>query len=159
MKKNDDVLIAAGVAALVLLSGAGAATAVYTMTRGLRNNNPGNIRRGANWQGMAATQTDSAFIQFLTPEYGIRAIAKLMQTYQKLGLQTIRQIINRWAPPTENNTDAYIAAVSRDMGIGPDTVLLYAASLPRLITAIIRHENGVQPYDAATIVKGIQLAA
>ena len=51
--------------------------------RGERNNNPGNIRHGSKWQGLSAQQTDPSFCQFVSPEYGIRAIYKLLQTYQK----------------------------------------------------------------------------
>ena len=79
------------------------------IARGERNNNPGNIRHGAKWQGLASTQTDKDFCQFISPEYGIRAIYKLIQTYQKkYGLNTIKTIIYRYAsflydisPPTK----------------------------------------------------------
>lgn len=53
------------------------------IARGERNNNPGNIRHGSKWQGLSAEQTDKDFCQFISPEYGIRAIYKLLQTYQK----------------------------------------------------------------------------
>lgn len=88
------------------------------IARGERNNNPGNIRHGAKWQGLASTQTDKDFCQFISPEYGIRAIYKLIQTYQnKYGLNTIKSIIYRYAPPNENNTLGYIERVSKEIGI------------------------------------------
>jgi hypothetical protein len=125
--------------------------------RGIRNNNPGNLRHGEKWQGMAAEQTDAAFITFISPEYGIRAMVKLFATYRdRYGLTSIRDIITRYAPSSENNTEAYIAAVAKEIGmakdanIGPD-------DMPGFITAVIRHENGQQPYSAATIAAGIAL--
>lgn len=144
--------------AVALLGGGG--LAVYNSTRGLRNNNPGNIRHGANWDGMAADQTDDDFITFVSPEYGIRAMAKLLKNYQSLyGLNTIASIINRWAPPGENDTASYIRSVAAMMGIAPDTPLtLNVAALQALVPAIIKHENGLQPYDSGTLARGIALA-
>jgi len=127
--------------------------------RGIRNHNPGNIRRGGDqWQGMAAEQTDPEFVQFIAPEYGIRAMAVVLNNYRTLyGRNTIRKIITRWAPPVENDTDAYINSVARSLGVGPDDQLSVAHT-PALIAAIIRHENGIQPYDVALIDYGVQLA-
>lgn len=126
--------------------------------RGIRNNNPGNIRHGQDWQGMAPEQTDRDFVQFITPEMGIRALAKVLATYESRGLRTVRTIISRWAPPEENDTESYIAAVSKEVGVNPDTPLESALHLPRLMQAIIRHENGQQPYTDDQIAKGIALA-
>ena len=89
-------------------------------TRGIRNNNPGNIRLGAGWQGMADEQTDHDFVVFKAPEWGIRAIAKILLSDARNGITNVRGIINRWAPPVENNTDAYIAAVSNQLQVNPD---------------------------------------
>jgi hypothetical protein len=76
--------------------------------RGIRNHNPGNIRRnGDPWQGLAKDQTDREFFTFQSAVYGIRALARLLITYQdKYGLCTIETIIGRWAPAVENNTKA-----------------------------------------------------
>lgn len=82
------------------------------MTRGIRNNNPANIRKGDKWQGMAAQQTDKAFVQFSSMEWGVRALIKTLYTYvTKHDRHTIEQIINAWAPPHENNTLAYINTI------------------------------------------------
>src|SRR5574337_804815 len=85
-----------------------------TPSRGIRNNNPGNIRKSSEpWRGLAAAkdQKDPAFFTFETPEWGIRAMAVILRTYQtKYGLRTIRAIIGRWAPSAENDTDAYVDA-------------------------------------------------
>jgi hypothetical protein len=132
-------------------------------TRGIRNNNPGNIDRNATkWQGMAADQSgDPRFIVFKTPQYGIRAIARLILTYQNQhGLNTIRKIIGRWAPPNENNTSAYVKAVAASCGVLPDDVIdadSIGIMLP-LVKAIITHENGSSPYSDALVLEGIHMA-
>lgn len=89
-------------------------------SRGQRNLNPLNIRRGDNWQGLAECQSDKEFCVFSHPSYGFRAACKILQKYAQRGVVTIAGIISHWAPPTENNTDAYIAAVCKRMGACPD---------------------------------------
>lgn len=131
-----------------------------TLPRGIRNNNPGNIRLSAdNWQGLRTEQTDGAFFQFEQPEYGIRAMTRVLQNYQgKHGINTIRGIISRWAPGIENNTAAYIAAVSRAVGVHPDERINVNEIMMPLVNAIIVHENGQNPYSLTTISAGIGLA-
>jgi hypothetical protein len=132
-----------------------------TRARGERNNNPGNIRHGQKWQGMAAEQNDPAFITFIKPEWGIRALGKVLLTYQrKYGLCTIDGIINRWAPPAENDTDAYVHHVCQQCGKTADDVLdLETMDDLRTVTvAIIRHELGYQPYGDETIDVGLAWA-
>lgn len=129
--------------------------------RGIRNNNPGNIRKGEAWQGLAAKQTDEAFCVFRSAEYGIRALVKVLLTYEKkYGLNTVRKIISRYAPESENDTGAYVASVAGQLGVSADEVieLENRAVMLVLIKAIIRHENGEQPYDNETLVKGIDMA-
>ncbi len=131
------------------------------MTRGERNNNPGNIRRiaGVIWQGEASDQTtDDAFIVFTTPIYGIRAIARIMNSYHREGLITIQEVIDRWAPPSENNSAAYVAAVCKGCELGPSDVIDIQAKMPELVKAIIQHENGEQIYSDLQIDAGIALA-
>ena len=130
--------------------------------RGIRNNNPGNIRWGADWQGLKkdGKSQDPSFCVFINPEYGIRALAKLLRNYQRLyGLNTPRKIINRYAPPNENQTQAYIQSVAQQLGVQPDTPvdLNEETTMVVFIKSIIRHENGIQPYDTDTILKGIRL--
>lgn len=123
--------------------------------RGIRNNNPGNIRKSKDdWQGLAADQPDGAFFTFESPVAGIRALAKILLNYQrKKGLHTIHDIISRWAPPSENDTAAYIAQVAKHVGCAPEAMLTLSdrTTLFLLVEAIIQHENGTQPYDAKTI--------
>lgn len=142
----------------VLLAGTGAG--IYVMARGIRNNNPGNIRHGSSqWQGMSAAQTDKEYIQFDNPVYGIRAIAKLLQNYQsKYGLNTIEGLISRWAPPSENITGAYVTHVARAANVDPRTAINVNDYMRPIVEAIIRHENGQQPYTTEQINKGIALA-
>lgn len=132
------------------------------ISRGIRNNNPGNIRKSRDkWQGLAEKQADKEFFVFKAPEWGIRALARVLIKYQdKHKLDTLTGIINRYAPPTENKTKAYITAVSLTTGFQPNQKLdlhTYEHLFP-LVKAIIKHENGVQPYDDGTINHGVMLA-
>ena len=132
-------------------------------TRGEFNNNPGNIDRTAIvWNGMTADQSgDPRFVVFNTPEDGIRALAKvLLSYYRKHGLNTVRQIVNRWAPPNENDSGAYVNHVAGTLGVGPDAVIDVTDPdvLERLVKAIIAHENGRVIYDDAVIVAAIDRA-
>lgn len=128
--------------------------------RGIRNNNPGNIRRsGIQWQGMSAQQTDPEFVQFITPEYGIRALSHVLDTYSgSYGLNTVRGIIGRYAPSSENNTTAYINAVAQALGVLPDQAIDVQARKADLIEAIITHENGINPYTLAAIQYGAAMS-
>lgn len=122
--------------------------------RGLRNNNPLNIRVGNDWQGETPANFDGEFEQFNDPIMGIRAGALLMKNYrEKYGLDTIAGIISRWAPDTENNTSAYIASVSGKTNISPDQTLSEDDYI-EVIKAMITHENGAQPYTDAQIHAG-----
>lgn len=131
-------------------------------SRGIRLNNPGNIRIGSDWKGLSEDQVDSSFCTFTNPEYGIRAIAKIISKYyDQYGLNTVRKIIDRWAPPNENDTDAYAEHVAKLVGVSPDTPIDIhkADTLVWVIKGIIKHENGDQPYDDYTIGQGIKIAA
>ena len=90
------------------------------MSRGIRNNNPLNIRHGkSRWEGRTRVQTDAEFVTFTSMAYGYRAAWKLMETYQlRLRMEdksyTLENIIHRWAPPEDNNdTQAYLRTVIR----------------------------------------------
>lgn len=132
--------------------------------RGIRNNNPGNIRKSSEpWRGLAPMdeQTDKAFFRFQSPEFGIRALAVILRTYQtQHGLKTIKGIINRWAPPVENDTGAYAAAVAKAVGVTVDEPIRLADTdnMRGVVLAIIRHENGEQPYSMDVINHGLLLA-
>lgn len=138
-------------------------------SRGYRNRNPGNIdfNPANKWQGQAGlgdswlAPRQWRFAAFVSHEYGIRALAALLTTYQdRHGLRTVEAIINRWAPPLENETSAYVRHVCELTGFAPRHVLdLHThAHMRRLVVAIIRHELGGNPYDDATIERGLELA-
>ncbi len=117
--------------------------------RGERNNNPGNLRHGEPWQGLSAQQTDKDFCQFVSTEYGIRAIYVLMRTYEKkYGLCSIREIINRYAPPKENNTEGYIRRVAKELNVSTEDCVSVSKKevAIALATAIVGVELGYQPY-------------
>lgn len=120
-----------------------------TQPRGIRNHNPLNIvHNNISWQGMTATQADSRFVSFQAPEYGIRAAAKILQAYQEShGINTLRGVINRWAPPSENNTDAYVASVAIWADIEPDDALdlSHYPTVFQLLRAMTRMENSKPP--------------
>jgi hypothetical protein len=134
--------------------------------RGIRNNNPGNIDRTPKrtpWQGQVPVQdlTDPRFEQFTHAKWGIRAICRVLVTYQdRHGLDSVREIIDRWAPPVENNTEAYVQAVARKLGVSAsDAISVHDyATMRELVLAIIKHENGIQPYSGALIDEGLRLA-
>jgi len=131
--------------------------------RGIRNNNPGNIDRTAErWQGMAADQSsDKRFAVFSAPVWGLRALAKVLLSYQrKHGLRTPAAIIGRWAPPVENDTGAYARQVAKALGVGVNDQidLQRPETLQRILPAIVQHENGQQPYPSALIAKAVRLA-
>lgn len=131
--------------------------------RGIRNNNPGNVRWGDEWKGLVpeTQRTDKSFCQFKSAEYGIRAMIIILRNYQrKHGLSTISGIINRWAPTNENDTQSYINSVAKATGVDPDQRIDTSDSriMMKLLQAIIQHENGDQPYSFDVFVKAIDLA-
>lgn len=115
--------------------------------RGIRNNNPGNIRRSNDkWQGRADEQTDDEFVQFKSPEYGIRALCRVLLQYQKRGVDTVGEIIRTYAPPKENDTEAYVRSVCKSGGFLPDEQLDLddAEVMLPLVKAIVKHETGAK---------------
>lgn len=118
------------------------------MSRGLRNRNPGNIRRsGSRFRGEVVPGRDASFKEFETMAWGYRAMFVLLDGYRRRhALSTIRQFITRYAPPSENFTDGYIRFVARTAGIDADTPL--DTRSPRdmipLVCAMSEIENGVK---------------
>ncbi|HDZ1044372.1 TPA: hypothetical protein RRU26_000114 [Klebsiella pneumoniae] len=129
--------------------------------RGIRNNNPGNLEASSSNPWIGQTGSDGRFAKFETPEHGIRALGRNLISYQRQGIDTVGEIINRWAPPSDNNdTAAYIKAVCAQLGVtanqpldasNPDT-------LQALCAAIIKHENGTQPYSPDQLSTGVSAA-
>lgn len=143
-------------------SAAAPAAAPTTGARGIRNNNPGNIRPSDDkWQGM--TGVDKAgggkgYVTFDTPENGIRAMTKNLMTYQGRGLDTVEKIINTWAPAADkNDVEAYIRNVTNRLGVTRDAKLNLSNPnvMKALVTSIIQHENGTMPYTDQVLNAGI----
>ena len=141
-------------------------------SRGIRNNNPLNIRHSASrWQGARIEQTDKSFVQFKTMEYGYRAAWKTLESYWKHFHDlpkpfNVRNIISRWAPPTENDTENYIRTVLALTGLGGNENFSqpsHATNYERmelLVRAMTTMECGI-PYgevDVQAIRKGFDLA-
>lgn len=123
------------------------------MVRGIRNNNPGNIRHGSKWQGLSIKQNDSEFCQFDEMKYGCRALIRLLVTYvTQYNCNTIHKFITRYAPSIENNTDAYIKSVSQALGVDPKQEIDFSDKILylKLAKAIAYHECGK---DALSISK------
>lgn len=118
------------------------------MSRGLRNCNPGNIRLSrTKFNGEVRPSRDSAFKQFESMAYGYRAMFVLLDTYHKrYGLSTIRQMISRWAPPTENFTDGYIRFVAERTGIDADAPIDSRSErdMVPIVAAMSEIENGAK---------------
>lgn len=139
------------------------------IARGVRNNNPGNIRIGAHWLGlmprdqMTAEQAkEDEFCVFESPKWGFRAMAVIFKNYARLyGVKTIRAVISRWAPPSENNTEAYINAVADFLAVRPDDLFSFSnrQNQTGLIKAVSIHENGGWKFQITDLADGINLAS
>jgi hypothetical protein len=145
-----------------------------TKTRGYLNNNPGNLDRGAQpWYGeirdldkcqndvQRGELTHGRFCVFQNAVLGIRAMAKnLLAYHDRLQCETIREYIERWAPPNENNTQAYIANVAGRVGVSSDEPvdIRNPEVMAAIIDGIIRVECGGMPYTGNEIAEGMQLA-
>ena len=128
--------------------------------RGIRNNNPLNIRIGNKWLGEVPCPTDNQFEQFTKMEYGVRAGFLLIKRYiERYHLNTIFLIVSRWAPPSENKTDAYIASVVKLSRIPANKELRFYDydEMITLVDAMIVVECG-QHIDKDIISKGYMLA-
>ena len=130
------------------------------MSRGLRNNNPGNIRLGSfRYKGEKAESSDTAFRQFESIEWGYRAMFVLLHTYaKKHGCHTLRQMIYRYAPPIENHTENYIRRVAHATHLSPDEKISTTdgATMMAVVAAMSEVENGVKA-DMAEVWRGWEL--
>lgn len=159
------------VVVLVLAATAGAAFAIGTeqgrkvlsdvtdavknlfVNRGVRNCNPGNIRRSSDqWAGAYTSREqceaagrvwDDEFVVFYSMADGERALGHVLRTYgNAYGLNTVRLIVTRYAPPSENDTESYVQFVASQLGVAPDTIIDVQESLPTLAGAIMVKETG-----------------
>ena len=118
--------------------------------RGIRNNNPLNLKKGIKWKGLDTIQADPVFCQFRTASMGFRAAFICMRTYyNKHNCRTVTEIINRWAPPSENATKNYIGCVCVQTGLQPNEQLPPVSSSNRIwikiALAMAYVENGKLP--------------
>ncbi|WP_347144169.1 structural protein P5 [Parabacteroides distasonis] len=130
-----------------------------SLPRGLRNNNPGNIRRNSDVFQGEKTSSDREFKQFKSMAYGYRAIFKILSNYYRnYKLDTIRKIIGRWAPENENNTNAYIKAVSDYAGISADDPINVndREQMTRIVAGMSKVENGREA-DMPDVIAGWNL--
>lgn len=113
--------------------------------RGIRNNNPLNIRIGNTWLGEVKEPTDPAFEQFISMPYGVRAGFIILRRYiRRYHLNTVPKVISTWAPSSENNTTRYIDTVCSLSNIAPEEILDYANAdqMFRLVDAMVFVECG-----------------
>ena len=145
-----------------------------TTPRGVRNNNPGNIDYNPRnaWQGQLGLEVgvpSPRFARFDKPENGIRALGKLLINYRGKdgmpgvggpGIDTVRETITRWAPGNENNTEAYIAAVARRLGVSANDVIdvRKPANLVLMVSGIIAHECAGFAYPETVLAEGLRRA-
>lgn len=117
------------------------------MSRGLRNCNPGNIRCSkVRYKGEVQPSRDAEFKEFCSMGYGYRAMFVLLDSYRsRYGLCTIRQMLGRYAPPSENFTEGYVRFVSSRTGIAPDEIVNTRAArdMVPIVAAMSQIENGV----------------
>lgn len=128
----------------------------WRVSRGLRNRNPGNIDYLPPlraWRGQLGKEPDSPatygngrFGVYDTDQSGVRAIAQELLKDFRAGIDSVRELIYSWAPPNENDSAAYASKVAKAVGVGASDRIDVHARLPDLVAAIIKHENGVQPY-------------
>ena len=130
------------------------------LPRGYRNNNPGNIRiNGDLFQGEIRPSKDKSFKQFETMAYGYRAIFRILRNYDNnYNLDTIRKMIGRWAPENENDTEAYVKAVSGYAGIPADDPINIndREQMIRIVSGMSKVENGREA-DMSDVIAGWNL--
>jgi hypothetical protein len=147
--KKEYWYIIAGLIVLALLYKPVKKTVKY-MTRGYKNNNFGNIVKTFDSKGKQTfwtgetTGTDTRFKTFKSPAYGYRAIFVLLDSYVKKGFDTIEEIISKYAPSNENNTNGYIESVSKLTNLQPDEAVTKNDYI-KIAAAISQVENGIKP--------------
>jgi hypothetical protein len=120
------------------------------LTRGIRNNNPGNIEYGqfARKEGATGVEDKGRFAVFQSAEDGLKALADLLRNYAQKGIDTVKAIIGKYAPAGENNTNAYVGSVAKRLGVNENAHLNLndPALLANMMDSIVRVENGKNPY-------------
>jgi len=134
---------------------------VYKMkkqpNRNVRNNNPLNIKKGADWIGLKALQTDGTFAQFKSVKYGFRAAFIILLQYLEREDNTIQSIITKWAPNSENHTSAYINYIVQKTEL-PTNATILPTDLPLLMYHMANYEGAQGAFTYTQIKDGIDLA-
>jgi hypothetical protein len=133
---------------------------IKPLPRGLRNNNPGNVRVNLSikWRGQIAVDQDG-YLVFADAIWGLRAICMIIRHYTEYhGDNTVRKIISRWAPPSENPTFIYVGNVARACGVAPDDPFDIHQDGLTMLRAIVVQENGYCPYTDDVLNKAIDLS-
>jgi len=135
---------------------------VYSTPIKAELHNPGNICKGSDWVGMAEVQPEGRFIKFKSPVFGYRAMGKLMLTYnEKHHLCSLTQIINRYAPPSENPTQNYIDFVAKETGFTTWSYINVHNEevLFLLVKAMAKFEQGQRFHDNDNVIRaGVKMA-
>lgn len=144
---------------------------------GVRLNNPGNLEWGSPWEGLVpreqsryfatGSSQQKRFCEFKDAASGIRAIARTLITYADKrkaddgsAIDTVFEVLDRWAPAHENDTVAYSRAVAKKVGVDPHTEIDIKdyTTLRALVVGIIAHENAGYAYPAAVVDEGLRRA-
>lgn len=129
-------------------------------TRAERNNNPGNLNYAGQTGAVLEDGSKARFAKFGSTAEGVSALAKQLQRYGERGLDTVSKIINKYAPSNENNTQAYIDALSKRLGVTGDQKLDLndSSTLTGLIKGIARHEAGSDYLSDSDLMTGLSMA-
>jgi hypothetical protein len=128
----------------------------YSVPRGIRNNNPLNLSFANQPGATKENHPNPRFAAFATPEEGVSAAVNQLKLYQSRGNNTLRGMISTWAPPSENDTEAYVRHVAQTTGLDPDKPVNLddPAVASKLVQAMARHENG-RPLDPTIADRGV----
>ena len=137
---------------------------ISKIPRGIRNCNPLNIRKISKDRWVGQCGNDGAFVKFINIQFGLRAAFRLLYTYgYRYNLRTIKEIIYRWAPPTENNTTAYVQRVCSYSGLEADDCIHvecreFKDKACSLVAAMSFVENGGDYLSVSIIKEAYDLA-
>jgi len=128
--------------------------------KNVRNKNPLNIEKGADWKGLELIQNDARFAQFKSPEWGFRAGYIILLQYLERGDNNLQRIINKWAPSgtdDNNHTDNYIGYIADKVQLSP-VELVTATMLPEIMLHMSNFEGAKGAFNIEQTRQGEQLA-
>lgn len=108
---------------------------------------------------MAEIQADPDFVTFVAPVWGLRALLRILESYQREGIKTVREAIRRYSPAADGNpTDIYVQNVAAECHVDPDAPIVLSIYRVPMVRAIVRQESGSWPYSDALLAEAIDLA-